>query len=373
MALKISVRTRATKNSAVDLFKELIAMDGEQLLISSGYISQLRLLPWQDILQKVHHLVLASGHWNDKENRNTLKGVTLSAKEFALMVQREARSLNLKPPIITFFTGWQWHAKVALMRRKNDKGISGAVIGSSNLSYPALHQAENPEYFNQEVDVLITKDDGPDAVEQLKNLFKDLGASFEGQRVELGPAPCPWETKKARPVVSGTARSKSIALYRAAQATLTLTSAFHDLNIDAIRLNSVPFDAKPKPHFAKVTTFEMGLDAAEILLAGQAAWIFCDRVEQPFDMPDDLCAADLAYADRVLKSWRVPLLREDILKSAVEKLESRASEWLDIAKIVESEMGRGAFIPKGAIESIPSVKYLHASGDSLSMGTIDRS
>lgn len=356
--MKISVRTRATKNSAVDLFKELIAMDGEQLLISSGYISQLKLLPWQDILQKAHHLVLASGYWNDKDNRNTLEGVTVSAKEFALMLQREARSLNLKPPIITFFTGWQWHAKVALMRRKNDKGISGAVIGSSNLSYSALHQAENPEYFNQEVDVLITKDDGPDAVDQLKRLFTDLGASFEGTRVELGPSPCPWEIKKARTVVHGTARSRSIALYRAAQATLTLASAFHHLKIDAIRLDSEHFDAQPRPHCADAATFEMGLDAAEILLAGQAAWIFCDRVMQPFDVPDDMCAADLAYADRVLKSWRVPLLRDDLLNSAVEKLESRCSEWLDIAKLVESEMDDGTSIAKSAIESIPSVRNL---------------
>lgn len=333
-------------------------MDGEQLLISSGYISQLELLPWEDMLQSVSHLILATGHWDDPENKKNLAGVTENAKRFALMLQQKARSLNLKPPIITFYTGSKWHAKVALKRRKNEKTISGAVIGSSNLSYPALHQAENPNYFNQEVDVLITEDDGPDAAGELAKLYEDLGSSFEGKRVDLAPSPSVWASKTAPVVVSGAARSMSIASYRAAQAIFTLTSAFHQLKNDAIGFDATPFSAQSQQQWVGVVTLEKGLDAVEIYLAGQAAWVFCDRIGQPFAMPVDLCAADLAQADRVLRSWRVPLLRDELLKSAVEKLEDHCSEWLDIVKLLETEMDGRTSISRDAIESIPSVQQL---------------
>lgn len=343
----------------MDLFRDLLSMEGDQLLISSGYITNPGLLPCSEIVQSVESVVFASGHWQDTHGKHTLDAVVANAEKFALKTQREARASNRKAPKIIFYTDAQWHAKVALKRRSKAKSISAAIIGSSNLSISALDKSTN--WPNQEVDVLITEDDGPDAKEQLGYLFKTLGNSFKGKKVELG-AWAPIAAQGFPANLSPAAKISFVANYKAAQVVLTLSSRFFALKKRAAGFESSPFAVATRQPWAGKNTFEMGLEYAEIILAGMAGSMMngqgANARSRSFVPPSEDVVADLDQARRVLQRWNVGLLREDLLDSAAVKLNMHRCAWKEIVDLMSANMAHRQSISSGDVESLPSVRTL---------------
>ena len=357
--MKISVRTAANKNSAVDLFNELLATEGDQLLISSGFISNPGLLPCKDIVSSVSSVVFASGHWNNLE-KHDLASVIANARTFALTVQREARAQNKSAPKVIFYTDAQWHAKVALKRRSDKETIAAAIIGSSNLSISALSKTTG--WPNQEVDILITEEDGPDAKAQLVHLFKALGSSFEGKKVVLEPPSHATDKLKS---LSEADQAAELPGQRAAQATLALCSPFFSKDKHAIDFDPDGFYFKDLPVDVAKNDLETTLRYAEVALGSMAAILMKEQAAKLKGaeprIPAFVYAHDLSLADRALAIWNMPLLREELLSSARAKLCKHASVWRDITAFVASRVLTQPSMSLSEIEALPSVQNMMAA------------
>jgi hypothetical protein len=181
--MKISIRTSENKGTAIDLFKELLKLEGDQLLLSTGYLTSPELLPADEIVRSVSSIALADGRWEGKSHN--LAAVKGNAAKFVGHLRESAARLGKPVPELFLYAGESWHSKVAIKR------IAAAIIGSSNVSKRSLGGKSN--YLNHEVDIMITEDDGDDAKRELEMLYKALANSLKGHfkanRAPLGTAP----------------------------------------------------------------------------------------------------------------------------------------------------------------------------------------
>ncbi|BHO60049.1 hypothetical protein thsbcT34_73960 [Burkholderia contaminans] len=168
-----------THGSNITLIEDLLECPGNRLIISAGYLTWFEDLPFNRILNCGVSIELVVGAWKQDTPALTEKRLLelkRNVKAFAGRVKQEADEYGIQKPDVTTYLVPSWHAKVALMVDRDLNRVSGAVIGSSNISSRALGLTNSES--NIEVDVLINDTDGPDAQVELNLLLLNLEPIF---------------------------------------------------------------------------------------------------------------------------------------------------------------------------------------------------
>ncbi len=177
--MKTSVRTPSTNGSNITLIEDLLQCPGDRLILTSGYLTWFEDLPFNPILNRGVSIELVVGAWKQRKPFDTKEHISKlkrNVRAFAMRVKQESDEFGIQKPVVTTYLVPSWHAKVALMVDTTQNDVTGAVIGSSNISSTALGLVTSAS--NIEVDVLIVDSDGPDAQIELNLLLRNLEPIF---------------------------------------------------------------------------------------------------------------------------------------------------------------------------------------------------
>jgi hypothetical protein len=221
--MKISVRTDKNGGSVLALFQALLALPGDQLFLTSGYMSSPWQLPAASIARSVGSIVVAVGHWPN---------VSVSEAQRALddmfaHIQKGAASAGVPPPAMRSFIGFKWHGKVALKRNSADGSVTGAIIGSSNVSMTAMRPGATAP--NHEVDIFVTAQDGKDAAAELLQLYDEMKWPLKGKGYKLphipSASPAPMSKSVTAAASKGTAAAPAASTAATASAPVAAPSS----------------------------------------------------------------------------------------------------------------------------------------------------
>lgn len=180
--MKISVRTPETHETNANLIWELTKFSGDRLILSAGYLTAFDALPFNEMLFSVSSIDLVVGTWPKSDPVETavaLNRLQTKVDAFAARVAAEAADSGMHKLKLNVYLVQNWHAKVALMVSTDTAGksiVSAAVIGSSNISAPALGMIMPGS--NVETDILVSTSDGSDASGELNMILKYLEPTF---------------------------------------------------------------------------------------------------------------------------------------------------------------------------------------------------
>lgn len=166
--MQISFRSEKNLGSAYHLLERLCLEGGDSLLLSSGYLSAAHELPLNQLLNGCGQVTLVVGHWSG----STLLEMQAKLQSFADHVSAQSDEYGIRRPTIIGYLVPHWHAKVAIKYRAQGSQVCAALIGSSNISEPALALA--PQVFNIECDALLHEGDGPEAKLELNLLLSQV-------------------------------------------------------------------------------------------------------------------------------------------------------------------------------------------------------
>lgn len=161
-------------------------------------------------------------------------------------------------------------------------------------------------------------------------------------------------------------KKRGTARHEAGHALLTVVSRFFQLSDPAMKLAPTPdrtaqSGTRPRERGLQITR-EMGIEHAEIALAGKAAERFFEeltamqgrRIALHFDSAED----DFAIARQTLRHYKAEDQFDALIESAYETIKAHQDAWEAIAELAYRGIGLVDELSKAEVEALPAVQRL---------------